>query len=77
MRCIRIEWLGPYSINDLKKLTNDEEDCGLYQVYGHHVVFGANSLLYVGITTARNFAWRFEEHQREWLHEENDGLEER
>ena len=39
-------------------LDDEEDDCGLYQIYGHHVVFGDSSLLYIGMTTS-TFRRRF------------------
>jgi hypothetical protein len=41
-RIIHIEWEGPYSLNQLDTLKD------LYQIYGHHSVYGSNVLLYIG-----------------------------
>ena len=53
MRTVRVKWEGPLSLDVVKEL--DDEDCGLYQIYGRHIIFGEDSLLYVGMTT-----WAFE-----------------
>ena len=55
MRTVRVEWEGPLSLDEVKELEDDDEDCGLYQIYGRHVIFGNDSLLYIGMTT-----WAFE-----------------
>ena len=55
MRTVRVEWKGPLSLDEVKELDDDDEDCGLYQIYGRHIIFGDDSLLYVGMTT-----WAFE-----------------
>lgn len=52
MRTVRVKWEGPVSLDAVKALDDDEDDCGLYQIYGHHIIFGANSLLYIGMTTS-------------------------
>ena len=35
---IHLAWKGPLSIEAAKALTNEEQDYGLYAVYGSHVV---------------------------------------
>ncbi|MCP3993468.1 MAG: hypothetical protein GY722_00170 [bacterium] len=69
---MRIDWKGPYRLAQVLEMRDDQDDCGLYQIYGHHVVFGAKSLLYVGKVTEQTFATRFKQHQAEWLHEDTD-----
>lgn len=44
---------------------------GLYQIYGQHVVFGPDSLLYIGMTDGQTFLQRFKQHER-WLKFECD-----
>ena len=55
MRTVRVKWEGPLSLDVVKELDDEDEDCGLYQIYGRHIIFGEDSLLYVGMTT-----WAFE-----------------
>ena len=45
---IQIAWEGPYSLDELKKLQNIETDFGLYTIYGTHIVYGKDVLLYIG-----------------------------
>ena len=71
MRTVRVEWEGPVSLDAVKALDDDDDDCGLYQIYGHHIIFGAGSLLYIGMTRY-TFSQRFAEHAG-WL-EEEEGL---
>ncbi|MDX2370715.1 MAG: hypothetical protein QNK36_20320 [Colwellia sp.] len=54
---IKINWEGPFTHEDI--INNDINhnylakgtDIGLYQVYGNHIIYGSNVLLYVGLTT--------------------------
>ena len=72
MRSVRIEWEGPLSLDEVKELADGDEDCGLYQIYGRHIIFGDDSLLYIGMTTS-TFRSRFfsgREPHIEWLVEE-------
>ena len=71
MRTVRVQWEGPLSLDEVKELDDEDEDCGLYQIYGRHIIFGDNSLLYVGMTQ-QTFSHRFAEHAG-WL-EEEEGL---
>ena len=52
MRTVRIEWEGPVSLDAVKNLDDEDDDCGLYQIYGRHIIFGADSLFYIGMTTS-------------------------
>ncbi len=69
-RRVRIKWNGPLTTDQLSTCdwTNDNR-YGLYQIYGHHVVFGAGALLYVGMARDQPFATRFAQHAS-WLTEE-------
>ena len=69
MRSVRIEWEGPFSNEEVLRLGNSNKDYGLYQIYGHHIVYGANSLLYIG-ETGRTFSQRFNSNHIVWLKEE-------
>ena len=79
-REIVIDWKGPFSLNRIieemddggQSPTWDGEDYGLYQIYGRHVLYGKETLLYVGKTTEQTFSHRFKEH-RNWLEEDQDG----
>jgi hypothetical protein len=59
---IHIQWQGPYSLRQLDTLKDPRKDRGLYQIYGHHPVYGANVLLYIGQTMGETFGQRIEEH---------------
>ncbi len=61
---ITIEWEGPISENNITKLVNDN-DYGIYQIYGTHPIFGSNTLLYIGKASAQLFASRLSQHN--WL----------
>ena len=51
MEIVRIYWKGPYSVKKAVEKFKRPEDIGLYQLYGRHLVFGRDSLLYIGMTT--------------------------
>ncbi len=70
IKLLRIEWEGPLSIDALRSKTG-EDDYGLYQIYAHHVVFGAGALVCIGKAQEQTFAARFAQHE-EWLDLEND-----
>ena len=68
MRTVRVEWKGPLFLDEVKDLDDEDEDCGLYQIYGRHIIFGDDSLLYIGMTQ-QTFSHRFDQHAG-WLEEE-------
>ena len=47
-RHITIEWDHPCIIEQVRRLNDDGDDYGLYQIYGDHPSSGANTLLYIG-----------------------------
>jgi hypothetical protein len=49
-RIIHIEWSGPHSLAEVDAFRDRRRDRGLYQIYGHHPVYGPNVLLYIGQT---------------------------
>ena len=65
MRNVRLDWKGPYSKEQVIQMTGDD-DFGVYQVIGTHVVFGHNSLLYIGRAVGVKFGDRFRAHE-DWL----------
>jgi hypothetical protein len=42
-RIIHIEWSGPYSLAGVDGFRDQRRDRGLYQIYGHHPVYGPTS----------------------------------
>ena len=71
MRSVTIEWEGSFSLDYVIDNLNDgKDDYGLYQIYGHHIVYGANSLLYIGKAESSTFSQRFSQHHSGWLSEE-------
>ena len=74
MRSVRVEWEGPFSIEKVLELNHNEDDYGLYQIYGRHILFGADSLLYIGKAEGVTFKQRFNQHcfgkNEKWLLEE-------
>ncbi|WP_260983535.1 hypothetical protein [Cytobacillus oceanisediminis] len=45
---IQIDWQGPFKIEDLHLLNDISHDYGIYQIYGKHIVYGKDVLLYIG-----------------------------
>ena len=70
-RRVRVRWDDPVRLEAIQQF-DGEDDYGLYEVYSHHVVFGPGSLVYIGKAQEQTFTDRFEQHEREWLSEEND-----
>lgn len=75
-----IEWSGPFTIpydeeTWERNLSNVAERVQVgetvYQIYGQHPVFGANALLYIGITERQDarFKEHFKENARFWYFE--------
>ena len=69
MRTVRVKWEGPLTVEEVLEMKLGHKDFGLYQIYGRHIIFGLNSLLYVG-STDETFSQRLMSHR--WLaHEES------
>ena len=56
-RLVRIDWEGPLTMGEVLTRTGPN-DYGIYQVYGHHVVFGSNALVYIGRAREQTFGVR-------------------
>ncbi len=73
MRRVRIKWEGPFSVEEALRLNHVNNDYGLYQVYGRrHVIFGAGSLLCLGMARDQTFGQQIQQHDAEWLREEEE-----
>ncbi|MDI6616165.1 MAG: hypothetical protein QME27_05580 [Syntrophaceae bacterium] len=66
---IHVFWEGPWSLNDLEKLKNDEKDYGVYQIYGCHPLYGHSVLLYIGKAIDQTFGQRIS--QENWQNTED------
>ncbi len=69
MRTVRVEWDGPLTVDEVLELGDRSKDFGLYQIYGRHIIFGLNSLLYVGKTNG-TFSERIRSGHVAWLADE-------
>ena len=54
---IHVQWVGPISFEHVRTYTSST-DYGVYQVYGHHPLYGRRSLLYLGKAQQRPFGVR-------------------
>jgi hypothetical protein len=43
---------------EIRTLNKENEDYGIYQIYGHHHAYGDNTLLYIGKAEERTFSVR-------------------
>ena len=68
MRTVRVKWEGPLTVEDVLEMKLRHRDFGLYQIYGRHIIFGLNSLLYIG-STNKTFSQRLRDHIN-WLADE-------
>jgi hypothetical protein len=64
-KIIHIDWDGPYDFDQVKAKTEQFHDFGIYQIYGHHAVYGADCLLYIGKAEFQTFGVRLSQ-DREW-----------
>lgn len=64
---IKIYWSGPHSVNKVIAENNSATDCGVYQIYGSHNIYGPDTLLYIGRTCDNTFGGRLFDHQEEWI----------
>ena len=62
MRCVRVEWEGPFPIEETKQIGGR----GLYQIYGHHFIYGSGILLYIGQTTKQTLGERVTQQYADW-----------
>jgi|CXWL01.1.fsa_nt_gi hypothetical protein len=76
---IEIVWSGPYTPEEvIKTMTKggrkqngySGEDYGLYQIYGNHILYGRDKLLYIGQAADQIFSSRFRQHYKDWLKDE-------
>jgi len=71
MAIIRIRWSRPYDLDSINGLSNSE-DYGVYQIYGHHAVYGAGTLLYIGMVEKSSFSTRINQHKDDWFRYNED-----
>ena len=57
-KLIRIIWEGPLKPEEAYKKQDELKDYGVYQIYGYHVVFGKDALLYIGLAREQTFGKR-------------------
>jgi hypothetical protein len=67
---IHVDWAGPLCFEEAKSLTNEDEDYGVYQVYGSHPVYGSDVLLYIGKADKQTFGKRLS--QETWADHNKD-----
>ena len=60
-KIINIKWEGPYSFEEIKNL-RELWDYGIYQIYGAHLIYGSDVLLYIGKAEENSFADRIIAH---------------
>lgn len=64
---IKLTWSGPHGIQEVLDMKS-HTDCGLYQIYGTHAIFGPDSLLYIGRTKKDGgFSSRLGSHKDVWI----------
>ena len=66
---IHIDWDGPLTSAQIRAC-NTASDRGVYQVYGHHPVYGSDVLLYIGKAAGQSFAKRIP--QETWWADNRD-----
>ncbi len=75
MTHVKIKWEAPRTVGEVLNL-DEEDDKGLYQIYGRHILFGPGTLVYIGKTGATNntqtFKKRISEHRRNWFRSDDE-----
>jgi len=66
---IHIEWDGPFTSEQIRQRMASS-DRGIYQVYGHHPVYGSDVLLYIGKAAGQPFGKRIP--QETWWADNRD-----
>ncbi len=69
---IHIEWTGPIPLAEVKSLNNEDKDFGIYQIYGGHPIYGASTLLYIGLAAEQTFGRRISQ-EEQWLYNRDAG----
>jgi len=60
---IHLQWHGPFTLIQLEKLSDEEKDYGIYQIYGSNPIYGTSTLLYIGKASDQTFATRIKQHE--------------
>jgi len=69
---IEINWESLLNIEEvIRSKNNDVSDYGVYQIYGHHILYKDNTLLYIGKAPKETFSERFREHKVNLLKDDN------
>ena len=71
LRLVRIEWEPPLSLSDALQKNDPYNDCGLYMIEGHNVLYRCKGGLYFGHACQQSFADRMRQHH-DWLKDEQD-----
>ena len=74
LKLIHLFWEGPKTFEQLNSLNNEEQDYGIYQIYGTHPVYGKDTLLYIGKASERSFKQRLVSDKREWINNKWDDI---
>ncbi len=71
MPVMHVQWDGPFSLEEIADVNDKRHDCGVYQVYGSHPIYGSDVLLYIGKTSDQTFADRLV--QETWNYNQDAG----
>ena len=70
MTHVRIAWEVPRTVDEVLNL-DQQDDKGLYQIYGRHILSGPCTLVYIG-RTEDTFSRRISNHRPEWFRPDED-----
>lgn len=74
MTDILISWQGPIPLKEINKYQSSN-DYGIYQIYGHHPVYGNNVLLYIGKADDQTFGKRISQEENWEFNQDSDNVE--
>lgn len=74
MEYINLYWEGPFNLSEIVDKNNENEDFGVYQIYGSHPVYGSNVLLYIGQANKQVFYTRIKQEEHWWYNQDSDSV---
>ena len=69
---IQILWEGPYQLDELNSIKNDQIDYGIYAIYGTHMIYGKDVLLYLGKADRQTIGTRISQEAWENTNDSNN-----
>ena len=75
---VNIWWEGPFTLSEIENKQvgdNQNEDYGIYQIYGAHPVYGSNILLYIGKAVQQTLSTRLNQETHWWSNQDAQNIQ--